>query len=78
MFKLDLEKAKGTRDKVASIHWIIEKAREHQENSYSALLTTPKPLTVWIPTHWKILRDGNIRPPYLPAEKSVGRSRGNT
>ena len=32
MFKLDLEKAEGTRDQTANIHWIIEKAREFQKN----------------------------------------------
>ena len=31
----------------------------------------PNPLTVWITTNWKILRDGNTRPPYLPPEKYV-------
>ena len=35
-----------TRDKIANIHWIIEKAREFQKTS--SLLTMPKPLTVWI------------------------------
>ena len=32
MFKLDLEKAEGTRDQTPNIHWIIEKAREFQKN----------------------------------------------
>ena len=41
-------KGRGTRDQMANIHWIIEKAREFQKNIYSALLTMPKPLTVWI------------------------------
>ena len=41
-------KGRGTRDQVANIHWIIEKAREFQKTSISALLTMPKPLTVWI------------------------------
>ena len=41
-------KGKGTRDQIADIHWIIEKAREFQKTSISALLTMPKPLTVWI------------------------------
>ena len=36
------------RNQIANIRWIIEKAREFQENIYSALLTMPKPLTVWI------------------------------
>ena len=40
-------KGRGTRDQIANIHWIMEKAREFQKNS-SALLTMPKPLTVWI------------------------------
>ena len=41
-------KGRGTRDQIANICWIIEKAREFQKNIYSALLTMPKPLTVWI------------------------------
>ena len=39
---------RGTRDQIANICWIIEKARDFQKTSISALLTTPKPLTVWI------------------------------
>ena len=42
-------KGRGTRDQIANIYWIIEKAREFQKKtSTSALLTMPKPLTVWI------------------------------
>ena len=42
-------KGRGTRYKAANIRWIIEKAREFQKKiSISALLTMPKPLTVWI------------------------------
>ena len=44
-------KDRGTRDQIANIHWIIEKAREFQKMSTSALLTMPKPLTVWITTN---------------------------
>ena len=40
-------KGRGTRDQIANIHWIIEKARV-PEKHISALLTMPKPLTVWI------------------------------
>ena len=38
------------RDQMANIHWVFEKAREFQKKktSISALLTMPKPLTVWI------------------------------
>ena len=41
-------KGRRTRDQIANIHWIMEKAREFQKTSISALLTMPKPLTVWI------------------------------
>ena len=41
-------KGRGTRDQIVNICWIIEKAREFQKNIFSALLTMPKPLTVWI------------------------------
>ena len=44
-----LRKGRGTRDQMANISWIMEKAREFQKKtSISALLTMPKPLTVWI------------------------------
>ena len=50
-------KGRGTRDQIANIRWITEKAREFQETPISALLTMPKPLTVWITVHcgkfWK-------------------------
>ena len=42
-------KGKGTRNQIANIHWIIQKAREfHKKTSTFALLIMPKPLTVWI------------------------------
>ena len=41
-------KGRGTRDQIANICWIIEKARVPGKTSISALLTMPKPLTVWI------------------------------
>ena len=41
-------KGRGTRDQIANIHWIMEKAREFQKNIYFCLLTMPKPLTVWL------------------------------
>ena len=39
-------KGRGNRDQIANIRWIIEKAREFQKTSISALLTMSKPLTV--------------------------------
>ena len=41
-------KGRGTIDQIANIHWIIEKAREFQKKSISALLTMTKPFAVWI------------------------------
>ena len=39
---------RGTTDQIANMHWITEKARKFQKKHLSALLTMPKPLTVWI------------------------------
>ena len=56
----EFRKGRGTRDQIAKICWIIEKAREFQKNIYFALLTRPKPLTVWITTSWKSLQEIGI------------------
>ena len=50
-------KGKGSRDQIANISWIIEKAREFQKNIYSASLTMLKPLTECIITQWKTLKE---------------------
>ena len=49
------KKGRGIRDQIINIHWIIKKAREFQK-IFSALLTMPKPLTVWITTNWKFFK----------------------
>ena len=41
-------KGRGTRDQIDNIRWVIEKAREFRKTSIFALLTMPKPLTVWV------------------------------
>ena len=41
-------KGRGTRDQIANIRWIIEKQENSRKTLISALLTMPKPLTVWI------------------------------
>ena len=76
----DFRKGRGTRNQIANIRWIMEKAREFQKNIYFCLLTMPKPLTVWLTKKlWKILKEmGNTRPPDLPLEKSVCRSGSNS
>ena len=73
-------KGRGTRNQIANIHWIIEKAREFQTKSFtSALLTVPKPLLCGSQqTVENSSRDGNTRLPDLPPEKSVHRSRSNS
>ena len=53
-------KGRGTRDQIANICWIMEKAREFQKTSISALMTMTKPLTVWITKLWKILKEMGI------------------
>ena len=42
-------KGRGTRDQIANIRWIMEKAREFQKNI--CFIDVPKPLTVWITTN---------------------------
>ena len=42
MFKLDLEKAMETRDQIAKVYWIIEKAREFQKNIYFCFIDYAK------------------------------------
>ena len=72
-------KGRGARDQIANIHWITEKAKEFRKTSISALLTMPKPLTLWITTNVENSeRNGNTRPPDLPLEKSVCRSGSNS
>ena len=41
-------KDRGTRDQIANICWIMEKQESSRKTSISAVLTMPKPLTVWI------------------------------
>ena len=43
-----VRQGRGTKDQIANTHRVIDKARESQKNIFSALLTMPKPLTVWI------------------------------
>ena len=73
--QVGFRKDRGTRDQIVNIRWIIKKARDTRKTSTSALLTIPKPLTVWITkTVEDSQRDGNTRPPDLSPEKSVCRS----
>ena len=72
-------KGRGTRDQIANIHWIMEKAREFQKNIYFRFIDYAKVFDCV--DHNKLEnseRDGNTRPPDLPLEKSVCRSGSNS
>ena len=56
-FQAGLRKGRGTRDQIANIRSIMKKQESSRKTSISALLTVPKPLTVWITANWKILRE---------------------
>jgi len=72
------KKGRGTRDQIANIRWIVEKAREFQKNIYLCFIDYAKAFDCV--DHNKLensSRDGNTRPSYLPSEKVVRRSRSN-
>ena len=52
-------KGRGTRDQIANICWIIEKAREFQKNIYFCFIDYAKSF-VWITINWKILKEMGI------------------
>ena len=61
MFKLDFRKGRGTRDQIANIHWIIEKAREFQKNIYFCFIDYAKAFDcVDHNKLWKILKEMGI------------------
>ena len=60
MFKLDLEKAEEPEIKLPTSVGSSKKQESSRKTSTSALLTMPKPLTVWITTNWKILQEMGI------------------
>ena len=71
-------KGRGTRDQIANIHWIIKKVREFQKNIYFCFTDYAKALDCVDNNKLENSeRDGNTRPPDLPLEKSVCRSRSS-
>ena len=60
MFKLVLEKAEKPEIKLPTSAGSWKKQESSRKTSISALLTTPKPLTVWITINWKILKEMGI------------------
>ena len=78
MFKLNLEQAEEPEIKLP-ISVGSSKKQENPRKTYtSVLLITLKPSTVWITTVENSSRDGNTRPPDLPPEKPVCKSRSNS
>ena len=57
MFKLDLEKAEEPEVKLPASVGSLKEQESSRKTSTSALLTMPKPLTMWITTNWKILQE---------------------
>ena len=77
--QVEFRKGRGTRDQIANIHWIIEKAREFQKNIYFCFIDYTKAFDCVDHNKLEISeRDGNTRPPDLPPEKSVCRSGSNS
>ena len=69
-------KGRETGEQLANICWAIVKAREFQK-IICFIAYTKAFDCVDHNKLWKILRDGNTRPPYLPPEKPVCKSRSN-
>ena len=79
MFKLYLEKAEEPDIKLPTSAGSSKKQESSRKTSTFALFTMPKPLTVWITINCgKFFTNGNTRPPDLPPEKSVRRSKNNS
>ena len=72
-------KGRGTRDQIANICWIMEKAREFQTNIYFCFIDYAKAFDCV--DHNKLEnseRDGHTKPPDLPLEKPICRSGSNS
>ena len=86
MFKLVLEKAEEAEIKLPTSSGSLEKQESSRKTFISALLTMPKPLTVWITINWKILKEMGIsdhltclvRNPYSGQEAIVRMRHGTT
>ena len=78
--QVGFRKDRGTRDQIANICWIMEKAREFQKYMYFCFIDYAKALDcVDHNKLWKILKeDGNTRPPDLSLEKPICRSGSNS
>ena len=72
-------KGRGTRDQIANICWIIEKAREFQKNIYFCFIDYPKAFDCVNQNKVENSeRDGNTTPPDMPLEKPICRLGSNS
>ena len=85
MFELDLEKAEEPEIKLPTSVGSFKKQESSRKTSISALLTMPKPLTVWITTMENSSKDENTRPPdcllrnlYAGQEATIRTGHGTT
>ena len=78
--QVGFRRGRGTRDQFSNFQWIIEKARESRKNIYFCFIDYAKAFDyVDHNKLWKILKEMEIsRPPYLPPEKFVHRSRSSS
>ena len=72
-------KGRGTRDQIANIHWIIEKAREFQKNVYFFFIDYTKAFD-WVDSNkqWKILKGMGMSDHDPPFEKPICRTGSNS
>ena len=89
-FQMDVQvgcrKGRGTRDQIANIHWIIDKAREFQKNIYFCIIDYAKAFDSVDHTNWKILKEMGkpdhltclLRNTYAGQEATVGTEHGTT
>ena len=72
-------KGRATRNQIANICWIMEKAREFQKNIYFCFIDYAKAFDYVVYNKLEnSRRDGNTRPPDLPLEEPVCRSGSNS
>ena len=78
--QVGFRKARGIKDQIANIHWIMEKARECQKNIFFCFMDYAKGFDC-VGSQETVENssiDGDTGPPDLPPENSVCRSRDNS
>ena len=77
--QVGFRKGRGIRDQIVNIRWTMGKPREFQKNISFCFIDYAKAFDyVDHNKLWKILKDGNTRPPDLPLEKPICRSGSNS